>query len=479
MGEENLLSRRTLLKTAMGAGVVGAMPAGVAAAQAAMSRANDGAPRPNILYIHSHDSGRYLSPYGRGSSTPMLLKLAKEGVLFRNAFSGAPTCSPSRAALATGQPAHEAGMLGLVNEGFAMPDYSHHLCHTLHAAGYHTVLAGLQHIAPDPKQIGFDEILPHKGTRVAEVAPAAAAYLGGQVEQPFFMDCGFFETHRQYRAGRESGYPEITPLDDPKFVEVPSSVPDNNDTRRDIAGFHTDARELDRGVQMVLDALQKAGLAENTIVISTTDHGIAFPQMKCNLYDPGWAVSLIVRGPDVFGGGKVCDAMVSQLDLYPTICEYLQIEKPVWLRGRSLLPVLRGEKQEVNEAVFAEVNYHVAYEPKRAVRTQRWKYIKRYDGRTRDVLCNCDDGLSKRYLIAQGWKDEKLVEAEELYDLVFDPMERRNLAGDAAHAQTLGEMRKRLADWQELTGDPLLKGPIPLPAGARMLGPDAPGPEHT
>src|ERR1044071_886775 len=91
---------------------------------------------PNILYIHSHDSGRYLQPYGYAVPTPNLQKFASEGVLFRRAFSAAPTCSPSRASLLTGQCPHQNGMLGLAHRGFSMADYSRHMLHTLRKAGY-------------------------------------------------------------------------------------------------------------------------------------------------------------------------------------------------------------------------------------------------------------------------------------------------------------------------------------------------------
>ena len=479
------VSRRAFLQGAAKLGAANAiatLPSGVmaepATPQASVARSSTGSPRPNILYIHSHDSGRFLSPYGHVVSTPNLYDLATQGVLFRHAFSGAPTCSPSRACLATGETAHEAGMLGLVNMGFKMPDYSHHLCHTLHAAGYHTVLAGLQHIAPRAEMIGFDQLLPHKSNRVADVAPAAVGYLLAQPTQPFFMDCGFFETHRSSGPGRSFGYPDETPLDNPNYVKVPFNLPDVPDTRKDIAGFNAEARVLDRGVGAVLQALAKAGLAENTIVISTTDHGIAFPHMKCNLNDNGWGVSLILRGPAPFRGGAVCDALASHIDLFPTLCDFLRIDTPPWCRGKSLLPVLRGEKPEVNEAVFAEVNYHVAYEPKRAVRTQRYKYIKRYDGRSTDVLSNCDWGRSKQYWLAHDWQSQKLESEDELYDLLFDPAEHNNLAGDAAHAAVLQEMQGRLAAWQQATHDPLLNGPIPLPTGARAGDPNDPGRER-
>jgi N-sulfoglucosamine sulfohydrolase len=466
-------SRRTFLQGAMSLGIASTLPA-VAAAAPAPNPAY-----PNIIYIHSHDSGRYLGPYGYAVPTPTLNKLATEGVLFRHAYSGAPTCSPSRACLLTGQCAHQNGMFGLVNMGFKMPDYSKHICHTLRKCGYETTLAGLQHIAPNDEMIGFDQVLPHKGNKVAVVAPIAANFLQSKPQQPFFLDCGFFETHRNYVDGQDYGYPELTPLDNPNFVMPPASLPDTPETRKDMAGFHASARIMDSGVGMVLAALEKAGLAENTLVISTTDHGISFPQMKCGLFDNGWGVSLIMRGPGAFSGGKTCDALISQLDIYPTICDYLNIEQPAWLEGKSFLPVLRGEKKEVNDQVFAEVNYHVAYEPKRAVRTARWKYIKRYDGRTTDVLDNCDDGLSKRYWVENDWKTEHLEEAEELFDLIFDPTEHNNLARVPAHQQTLQDMRERLQTWMVATRDPLLHGPIPLPPGARAKDPNDVGHEHS
>src|SRR5262245_11104608 len=152
----------------------------------------------NILYLHSHDSGRYLSPYGYPVPTPNLRKLAADGVVFRRAFSAAPTCSPSRAALLTGQCPHQNGMLGLAHRGFSMTDYRRHIVHTLRGAGYQSVLAGLQHVADKPERIGYDELLKPRSTRAADVAPQAVAFLDRRPTGPFFLDVGFFETHREY-----------------------------------------------------------------------------------------------------------------------------------------------------------------------------------------------------------------------------------------------------------------------------------------
>src|SRR4051794_1165937 len=133
--------------------------------------------RPNILYLHSHDTGRYIQPYGHKIPTPHLQKLATQGVLFRRAFDAAPTCSPSRASLLTGECPHNSGMLGLAHRGFALNDYRRHILHTLRPQGYRSTLIGIQHIAQDPKRIGYDEIVATRNTQVAAVAPAAVEFL--------------------------------------------------------------------------------------------------------------------------------------------------------------------------------------------------------------------------------------------------------------------------------------------------------------
>jgi arylsulfatase A-like enzyme len=227
----------------------------------------------------------------------------------------------------------------------------------------------------------------------------------------------------------------------------------------------------------VLRALEANRLAENTLVISTTDHGLAFPSMKCNVTDHGTGVLLILRGPGGFSGGKVCDAMVSQIDLFPTLCELLEIERPAWLEGKSMMPLIRGQAAEINEEIFAEINYHAAYEPVRTVHTRRWQYIRRFDGRTRPVLPNCDDGLSKDLWLEQGWRDRP-IDLEQLYDLTFDPNETRNLAADPVARPALDEMRGRLDRWMRATNDPLLKGPVKAPPTARLNDPNGISPKE-
>lgn len=419
--------------------------------------------RPNILYLHSHDTGRFVQPYGHPVPTPNIQRLADQGILFRRAFCAAPTCSASRACLLTGQYGHSNGMMGLAHRGWSLNDYRQHLVHPLHDAGYHSVLIGEQHIAKRPDIIGFDRIVKIETTDVETVAPVASEILGEPPPEPFFMSVGFFETHRDFL------HPPS--LRDTLYSLPPPNLPDTPDTRRDMAAYSASARSLDQGVGSVLEALDNHGLADDTLIIFTTDHGLAFPAAKATLFDRGLGVMLILRGPGGFAGGKVHDAMVSHIDVYPTLCELIGIDRPAFLQGVSLLPLVSGEATSIRDVIFAEMTWHAAYDPQRAVRSERWKYICRFGDRDRPVLCNCDDSPSKSLLLRLGWAERK-VPFEQLYDLAFDPNEAANLADDPAYRSTCEELRERLLGWMADTEDPLLHGdPVP-PPGAEINDPD-------
>jgi arylsulfatase A-like enzyme len=412
-------------------------------------------PPPNILYIHSHDTGRYVQPYGYPVETPRIQALAEQGMMFRQAFCAASTCSASRACLLTGTCAHSNGMLGLAHRGWSLHDYGWHVVHTLRKVGYHSILIGEQHISKRPEEIGYDGVVKIGTTRASDVAPITIETLR-RIEKPFFLSVGFFETHR--------GFFAPAPGED-RYVLPPANLPDTAETRADFAAFRASARSLDGGMGAVFDALDSEGLSGNTLVVCTTDHGVPFPGSKTTLTDRGIGVMLILRGPGGFDGGKVSDALVSHIDLFPTICDLLGIERPRWLEGVSLLPLASGEAEEVRDAVFAEGTYHAAYEPHRAIRTRRWKYIRRFGGRALPVPANTDDSPSKDLWVRHGWLD-RTVESEQLYDLVLDPGELVNLARDSEHESTARELRGRLESWMQDTGDPLLHGSVEPPPGA-------------
>jgi arylsulfatase A-like enzyme len=353
-------------------------------------------------------------------------------------------------------------MLGLAHRGFRLTEPSQHLATTLRDYGYRTILAGIQHVTTgDPSELGYETVLHSPGAECEEITENAIAAMRSHVEgssgKPFFLDVGYFETHRPFPAAEPAAS---------RYVQPPSPLPDTPETRQDIADYNLSVTRLDRALGRVLDALGQLGLAGTTLVIATTDHGIAFPRMKCNLTQHGTGVLLILRGPGV-PTGAVTDALVSQIDIFPTICELTGTRVPTWLQGRSLVPVLEDTAAAVNEQIFSEVTYHAAYEPQRSIRTPRWTYIERFGDRRLPVLPNCDDGASRDLLLDNGW-DEMEMEPRQLYDNIFDPAQGRNLVNDPRIADVAADLRERLHGWMERTGDPLRHGEVPLPAGASM-----------
>lgn len=423
---------------------------------------------PNVLYLHSHDTGRWVQPYGRQVPTPNIQHLADQGVLFRKAFSAAPVCSGSRAALLTGQWCHVNGMMGLAHRGWSLHDYATHWVHTLRPAGHRSVLIGEQHISADPHVIGYDEVVDVPSNHAAEIVPRAVEAIE-RLPEPWFLSVGFFETHRSFAAP--------TSVRDTLYSRPPTHLPDTPAIRDDMAAFKASVRSLDQGIGAVLNALHRKGATDRTLIVCTTDHGLAFPRSKCTLFDRGTGVMLIVRGPGGFTGGRVVDAMVTHLDVYPTLCDVVGVEQPDFLQGRSLVPLANGEVDHLHDEVFTEVTYHAAYEPQRAVRTERWKYIRHLHDHPHPVLPNTDDSAAKDTLLAAGWADT-VVPREQLYDLVLDPEEGHDLADDPGHAAVVADLRGRLDRWMEDTDDPLRHGPVPAPAGAVLNDVDQVSPDE-
>lgn len=428
---------------------------------------------PNIVYMHSHDTGRYIQPYGYNVPTPNLQHFAEQSVLFRNAFTVNPTCSPSRAALLTSSYPHQNGMLGLAHRGFKLYDYQQHIIHTLHAAGYTSALSGTQHIAHGPNAatdiIGYHEDLEPNGSGES-VANKAAKYIERDHDKPFFLAVGFGETHRR---GPYFQHPK-DPADDDRYLRPPSIFPDTPKNRLDFAEYRSLARSLDLHMGRVVQAIDEAGLGDNTIIVITTDHGIAFPQMKCNLTNHGTGVMLMMRTPERLGfrSGQVIDPMVTHMDIVPTLCELIGIDAPAHVMGKSLVPLVRGEVEALHDDVFTTVNTHAAAEPMRSVRTPAFNYIRRLLDRETAVAPNCDDGYTKQTWLDAGWLDRPVVQ-EELYDLTFDPDERHNVAGETRYLAVLADMRKRLEEWMTRTNDPVKDdGTLPLPEKARLNDPD-------
>ena len=425
----------------------------------------------NLVYLHTHDSGRYWQPYGAQVTMPNTMRFAEEGLVFQNAFCAAPTCSPSRAALLTGRAAHSSGMLGLAHRGFSLTDPEQHLSSFLRANGFETVLAGVQHEAAQDTVLSYERILSDPLSRNTPEwdlsnAERAARYLLEEHSRPFFLSFGMFSTHRPYPDHRRYGI-------SPDSVRPPACSKDCESTREDMADYLASALIADRCIGTVLDALRKSGAYDDTVVLLTTDHGIAWPRMKCTLYDSGIGVAMILRIPGMKRAGERTEQLVSQVDLFPTFAELLGLPKPEGLQGVSLLPVIT-EDQKVRDAVFAEVNFHAARQPMRCIRTARYKLIRRYEGAEEIIWPNIDDSPAKELLYEDAKRTGKcalsLSEAEEFYDLEIDPEEKENRIHDPAYAGVIGDLKAELKKWMEETKDPLIEngGSLPRREGARV-----------
>lgn len=429
----------------------------------------------NIVYMHTHDTGRYIQPYGHAVPTPNLMELAREGTLFRKAFCVAPTCTPSRSGLLTGMMPHSNGLWGLTHRGFSLRDPGRHLAHFLAGNGYETALCGIQHEALDPGTLGYQRILGSQDYAMNDFkrdwiqfdtgnAGHVADFLHERHEKPFFLAFGMFNTHRDY--------PVLPEAPSDGYVMPPAPLTDNAGNRHDWAEFINSAKIADDCVGTVMKALRDSGLDKNTLVLFTTDHGPALPEMKQTLYDFGIGVSFILKYPGNPMAGAVSDALVSHLDFFPTVCDMLGLAAPGDLDGVSLLPLLQGDIPEVRDAVFAENSFHVTYDPTRCVRTERFKYIRRYTRYPYGMPSNTDGSPDKQMRLENGFYD-RVQDKEKLYDLYFDPCERVNLADAPELAETKRELADRLDAWMQRTGDPLLEGTMIPPTGAKVQYPDS------
>ncbi|MGD2175311.1 MAG: sulfatase [Candidatus Brocadiaceae bacterium] len=424
--------------------------------------------QPNVVVLMTHDTGQHISPYGIDTvRTPNCERLASEGVLFENSFCTSPLCSPSRATCFTGRYNHQNGVMGLVGSnavgGWDLnlnPDEKH-AAHLFKEADYATVLCGNIHESNDFRSIGFDEAVSgsgrgaNNGGDALEHGDHMERWLGARdPSRPFYMQIGTAETHRKWdRNG--------TAPDSSKGVWMPPYLRDLPEIREEMAQFQGAVRRYDTALGNMLESLEKHGLVEDTIFVSTTDHGVDIPRAKGTFYDPGIEVLLIMRYPaGGWGAGRRLCEMISNVDVLPTLLEACGLEVPDNVEGRSFLPLLRGGDYRPNQVVFAEKTYHDTYDPTRALRTERYKYIRYFE------VCIFQDLRAATIPRVHWFKTPETARrrtVEELYDLDEDPLEENNVADDPAYAEVKAALRERLAEWMRETDDPLLEGHVSSP----------------
>jgi N-sulfoglucosamine sulfohydrolase len=414
---------------------------------------------PNFVFLISDDQ----SYSGAGCDenpavhTPNIDRLAREGLRFDRAFAPSPSCSPSRSAILTGESPHTTGTSRFRSP---MPRTQKTILEYLKVANYYTGAFKKVHQGTE-----FWSRWDFKGLH----KPIHAFFDARPKDRPFYLHIGYHDPHRPYLPGER--YPEKNPR---SSVRVPAFLPDTPGVRKDIAHYYEAIERLDANVGKLLGLLEKHELANNTMVIFTSDQGMAFPGAKGTLYDPGLHVPLIARWPGRITPGRVSSDLVSLEDLAPTWLEAAGLQSPRVMDGKSFLALLLGEPFQPREAIFAERNFHTHLDLIRCVRTNRYKLIHNYLPEIPYLplsdIARSPSWRSIESLAHQGKLSPQLYQRyfkkprpqEEFYDLQTDPNEMNNLAGDSKNKTELIHLQELLSRWMINTHD-FLPPPLQTP----------------
>ncbi len=465
--------------------------------------------RPNILVAISDDqSWKHTSISGcKTIATPNFDRVAREGVLFNNAICASPGCSPSRASILTGRYPWQLEQAGTHASSF--PSKYDVFPELLENAGYFVGYTGkgwqpgnfkVSGRVRNPAGVSFSELrnseVPASGIAKNDYAGNFENFLEKKPDgQPFCFWYGGHEPHRSFEKG--SGLASGKQLAD---VEVPGFLPDSDVVRSDILDYCLEIEWFDRHLGKMIASLEARGELENTLIIVTSDNGMAFPRAKANVYEYGIHMPLAIRYVPVVPGGRVVNDVVSLTDLAPTILEMSGVDQPVTggsgspITGKSLVPVLKssesGLTQFSREEVYSCRERHSSSRwenltyPQRCIRTSRYLLIRNMkperwpagaprkmqsgklgpeDGGYHDI----DACPSLSFLIAEKMNPEiapyfSLAVAHrpalELYDIQHDPACLNDLSGESEHQELTAKLEARLNQFLKTTGDPRLNG---------------------
>ena len=445
--------------------------------------------RPNILFCLADDWGwPHAGAYGDAAvKTPNFDRIAREGVLFTNAYVASPSCTPSRNAFITGKYPWELGPGA--NLWSTLPEEHGSFIHTLEDAGYAIGRTTAKTWGPGSLE---NWVAQHGAHPSGEAYETFGSFLESQVaDQPFFFWLGTSDPHRDYEAGsgKASGI-------DVSQVHLFDHYPDSEVVRNDVADYYYEVQRWDSLVGTALDALESRGLLENTIVIMTGDHGMPFPRCKGNLYDSGTRVPFAVRWGKQVAANRRVEDFISFADIAPTLLQAAGQGVPADMTGRSFAGLLASgesgwlDEENRGDIVFGRERHVPAQEkpdmrgyPSRGYRNRDFLYIRNYEpdlwpmgtgkiGATNypgQWYADCDGGPTKDYIIANKDRDAEHRRAfelsfgkrpaEELYDLKKDPGQVHNVASDPAYTAILEGMRRQLAGNLTRLNDPRANDP--------------------
>ena len=434
----------------------------------------------NVVVIVADDLGVQLGCYGdKVAKTSHLDALAADGTLFTHAFCTTASCSPSRSVLLSGMHNHANGMYGLAHaeHHFSSFDQLQTLTSRLGKAGYRTASVGKTHVMPTDVY-PFEKTIAGNSRNGVQMADNCRQFIADEDQRPFFLWFGATDPHRgrgvgpapykPNRFGNEDQHPGVVEQTfTPDEIVVPPFLPDTPTVRAELAEYYQSAARFDQGVGRLVQVLKDTGRWNSTLLVVLSDNGMAFPGGKTTLYEPGMRLPCIVRNPYLEKRGVRTAAMISWIDVAPTILEFAgTTDGRPKMHGHSFLGLLEQAVPSGWDEVYGSHTFHevTMYFPMRVVRTRKHKLIWNlahalpfasasdlYNGATwQEALSKGLDSQYGRRTVGQYLNRPQF----ELYDLESDPGETKNLAADPAHSATLEELKEKLKTFQQRTGDP-------------------------
>ena len=454
---------------------------------AVLSLAVRAAERPNILFIIFDDwsGSTHAGAYGcEWVKTPNFDRIAREGVLFKNAFTSNPKCSPCRASILTGRNTWQ--LEEAVSHGGYFPKNYEVYPDLLEKSGYSVglsgkgwgpgdfkTLAGRTRNPAGPSFDGKNQEVVASGISRNDYPGNLEAFLQQRDKaKPFCFWMGFHEPHRAYEPG--SGVRLGKKLED---VKVPAFLPDTEIVRSDLLDYAIEVEWGDAQIGRALDVLKAAGQLDNTLIVVTSDHGMPFPYVKGQIHEDAFHLPLAMRWGAGIKPGRVVEDFVNVRDFAPTYMELAGLTPHPQMTGKSLANIIRSEKSgwiENRVTMLAGKERHDLGRPNdwgypvRALRTKGFLYVHNFHperwpaGNPETDFGNCDPGPTKEVVKALGGYFYDLSFGkrlpDELYDIVRDPECMVNLANDLAHTETLNALKYQMMEMLEGDKDPRALG---------------------
>ncbi|MCG8653380.1 MAG: sulfatase [Pirellulales bacterium] len=474
----------------------------------------------NVLFIITDDESPTLGCYGDSAAvTPAIDAIARDGMIFRNAFATTASCSASRSVVMSGLHNHRNGQFGHQHHYHKFASFhdvvSLALPRVMSRAGYRTGQIGKYHVAPETVY-HFETYLKGNSRNAVAMAEASRQFITDKTDdRPFFLYFATSDPHRgggkdqtssrelkpdlfgnKPNRGAHQGVKEV--FFDPADVTVPPFLPDTVETREELAQYYQSCSRIDAGVARLVEILQEAGLYDKTLIVFTSDHGMAFAGGKTTVYEGGLRVPMVVRDPYQKKRGVQSDALISHIDITPTLLDYaggldaknnapknfldpakFWKERGEALKenrngnkkfnayhGKSWLHCLAHPQQPHHEAIFASHTFHEIqmYYPMRVVRDAKYKLIW-------NIAHPLPYPFASDLWAASSWQAQ-LAKGEdapygnmtveryvhrpqfELFDMQADPHETTNLAESTGHRDILEAYQAKLKAMQKKMDDP-------------------------